>query len=218
MANNTHLYGFRWSSSNGVPHPKPLLMPVASGANFTVSGDATNLNLNVGDVVTRLTSGFVSLCGGNENSQTSVAVFGVVVGMGPAGFFNGTRMVRQNFLQSGCTYGTNIERISQVFVVPAATGGFWEIDVDDNTTATTLLTYQALVGENADHRNTPNDTLLQANPLLNIASHGTSAALSCRIEGISTNFANQDYSGTFVKMLIRFNKGQEPEYLLTGLA
>ena len=217
MANNAAVYGFRWAGNlYGMSNPKPIEMAVASGANFTVSGDATNLNLNVGDLVKIATDGTVSLCGGNENSQTSQAVWGVVVGMGGQGFYNGTRMVRQPFLQSGVTYGTNVSRQSKVLVVPASMG-IWECDVDDNTTATTYLAYQALIGENCDHRNTPNDALLQANPKLNIASHNpATTALVWRIYGVSQNFANQDYSGTNVKLLVSPNKGAEPFYTATG--
>lgn len=222
MANNTHVYGFRWAQNyTGMSQPKPFEMAVASGANFTVSGDATNLNLNVGDPIKIGTDGTVSLAGGNENSQTSQTAWGVVVGMGGQGFFNGTRMVRQAFLQSGATYGTNVDRQSKVLVVPFS-AGVWEIDVDDNTTATTYLGYQAFIGENCDHRLIPNasgflDANLAANPLLNIGSHAAATTtLSMRIVGVSQNFANQDYSGTFVKMLVSINKGAEPYFTNVG--
>lgn len=222
MANNTHVYGFRWANAfNSVSHPKPFEMAVASAANFTVSGDATNLNLNVGDPVKVNTDGTVSLCGGNENGQTSQPGWGVVVGMGGQGFFNGTRMVRSPFLASGVTYGTNVDRQSKVLVVPFS-AGTWEIDVDDNVTATTYLGYQAFIGENCDHRLAPNtigflDAQLAANPVLNIASHAAATTtLSMRIVGVSQNLANQDFSGTFVKMLVAINKGAEPFYTNVG--
>ena len=222
MANNTHLYGFRWAVNwNGKPQPQGVEMAVASAANFTVSGNATNLNLNAGDPVKINTDGTVSLAGGNENSQTSQPAWGVVVGMGGQGFFNGTRMVRQPFLQSGCTYGTNVDRQSKVLVVPFS-AGVWEIDVDDNTTATTYLGYQAFIGENCDHQLVPNasgfvNAQLAANPMLNIASHAAATTtLSMRIVGVSQNFANQDFSGLFVKMLVSINKGAEPFYTNVG--
>lgn len=222
MADNTHVYGFRWVRNiNGDSQPNPELMVVASGANFTVSGDATNLNLNVGDPVKLNTDGSVSLAGGNENSQTSQAPWGVVMGMGPVGFFNGTRMVRQTFLQSGCTYGTKVDFQSQV-LVQRFSAGIWEIDVDDNTTATSVLTYQALIGENVDHRLAPNtigstDSQLRANPVLNIASHNpATTTLSMRVTGMSLNFSNQDFTGNFVKLLVGVNKGAEMLYTNVG--
>ena len=214
MTDNVHQYGFRWAyNANGKDMPEPELMDVASGVNFTIPGNATNLNLNVGDPVF-LTAGFLNIAQGNESSGTSQAPWGVVVGMGPVGFFNGTRMVRQTFLQSGCAYGAaNIDRISQVLVVPFS-AGMWEIDVDDNTTATTRAAYQALVGQNCDHQNYPNsqgflNAQLACNPMLNIASHAAATAtLSMRIRGISKNFANQDLTGKFVKLIVSVNKGQ----------
>lgn len=224
MSDNQHFYGFRWAyNANGKDMPKPELMDVATGANFTVSGDATNLNLNVGDPVALASTGFLTLMGGNENSQTSQAGWGVVVGMGPVGFWNGTRMVRQTFLQSGCSYGaSSVDRISQVLVVPFS-AGMWEIDCDDNTTATTRAAYQALVGENCDHQLVPNsqgflDAQLAVNPMLNIASHAAATTtLSMRIRGISKSFANQDFSGKFVKLIVSVNKGQEAFYTNAGI-
>ena len=70
MSDNTHFYGFRWAyNANGKDMPKPELMDVATGANFTVSGDATNLNLNVGDPVALLSSGCIGLCGNCRLSE-----------------------------------------------------------------------------------------------------------------------------------------------------
>lgn len=223
MANNTKNYGFRWIGNlYGQGIPKPMLMAVDSAINFNVSGNATNLNLNYGDPVRLTANGTVTLAGGNENSQTSQAPWGVVVGFGPVGFFNGTRMVRQNFLQSGCTYGTSVDRQSQVYVVPFSMG-YWEIDADDNVTATSYLAYQAFIGENCDHQNYPNaqgfvNAQLAANPMLNIASHNpATTTLSMRIYAISPNFANQDYTGTNVKLVVGVNKGQEPFYTNVGI-
>lgn len=222
MADNTRVYGFRWATSmNAVSQPKPIEYAVASAANFTVSGIGTNLNLNPGDPVKFNNDGTVSLCGGNENSQTSQTALGVVVGFGGQGYFNGTRMVRSPFVPSGVTYGTNVDRQTRVMVVPMS-AGIWELDCDDNTTATTFLAYQALIGENCDHRLTPNGAgyvtaQLFANPVLNIASHNpATTTLSMRIVGISQNFSNQDFSGNYVKMMVQVNKGAESLYTNVG--
>ena len=222
MADNTRYYGFRWSYNfNGKPHPMPLEMAVASAANFTVSGNATNLNLNVGDPVKINTDGTVSLAGGNENSQTSQPPWGVVVGMGYQGYYNGLRMVRAPFIPSGVTYGTSVDRQTKALVVPFS-AGVWELDCDDNVTATTYLAYQVLIGENCDHRLSPNalgyvNAQLAANPVLNIASHNpATATLSMRIVGVSTNLANADFTGNYVKLMVSVNKGAEPFYTNVG--
>lgn len=223
MTDNAHQYGFRWATNvNGMSQPKPELMAVDSAINFTVSGTAGNFNLNAGDPVKLTANGTVTLAGGNENGQTPDIVWGVVVGMGPVGFFNGTRMVRQQFLQSGCTYGTAIERQSQVLVVRAS-AGIWEVDCDGvgGATAATYLAYQAFIGENCDPKNIPIVGTLQVNPFLNIASHAVTSTLAWRIVGVggggANGFSNQDYSGANVKMLVSVNKGSEPFYTATGI-
>lgn len=217
---NVKRYGFRWARGyNRQAHPDVFEMPVTSGTNFTVSGFGTNVNLNVGDPVKLDTSGGVTLAGGNENAQTSQAAWGVVMGMGGQGYFNGARMVRSPVLPSGITYGNVLDRQSKVLVAPFSEG-IWEIDVDDNTTATTLLAYQALVGENCDHRlaaAAATAPAFSANPVLNIASHNpATATLSMRIFGVSQTFENQDFSGAWVKLLVTVNKGAEAFYTNVG--
>jgi hypothetical protein len=217
---NVKRYGFRWARGyNRNSHPDVFEMPVASGANFTVSGFGTNLNLNVGDPVRIAADGTVALAGGNENAATSQPAWGVVMGMGGQGYFNGARMVRSPVLPSGVSYGANIERQSKVLVTPFSEG-IWEIDVNDIVTATTLLTYQALVGENCDHQlaaAAATAPAFSANPVLAIASHNpATATLSMRIFGVSQTFENQDFAGQWVKMLVTVNKGAEAFYTNVG--
>jgi hypothetical protein len=220
MADNVKQYGIRWATGyNGRPHPQAVEMAVASAANFTVSGYGTNVNLNVGDPVKISSDGTVSLAGGNENGQTSQPIWGIVVGMGGQGYFNGTRMVRSPYLPSGVTYGTAIDRQSKVLVAPASQG-FWEIDCDDIVTATTYLGYQAFIGENCDHQLVPaaaTAITLSANPVLDIGSHNpATAGLSFRIVGVSQNFANQDFAGQWVKLIVSVNDGAEPFFTNVG--
>lgn len=222
MADNAAVYGFRWAQSyNGKPQPQPIEVAVATGQNFTISGSATNWNLNVGDLVAYTTTGTIIVAGGNENAQVSAAVYGVVVGFGGQGYFNSavSRMQRALNLPSGVVYGTNVDRQSKVLVVPASFG-FWEADIDGvgGAAASTYFGYQAFIGENVDHQNVAITASLQLNPRLNIASHAApGAALSWRIMGISQNFANQDYSGANVKLIVGINKGQEPYYTSSGV-
>ena len=218
MADNAAIYGFRWSQGyNTKPQPQPIEVAVASGQNFTISGSSTNFNLNAGDLVSYTTTGTIIVAGGNENAQTSAAMYGVVVGFGP--MYNGTRMVRQPFLGSGVTYGTNVDRQTKVLVVPVS-AGYWEADCDGlgSATASTYLGYQALIGENVDHQNVGVTASLQLNPKINIASHAAATTtLSWRIFGISQNFSNQDFAGANVKLIVVPNKGQEPFYTNVGV-
>lgn len=214
MADNPRYYGIRWSLAyNSVSQPKTIELPVASGQNFNVTGDATNLNLNVGDQVQIASTGTITLSPGNET--TTGSVWGIVVGFGGQGYFNGTRMVRSPFLPSGVTYGTSIDRQSRVLVVPVSQG-FWEADCDDNVSATTFQAYQAFVGENVDVKQTVQPTLLQANPMIDISTHAVTSTLQWRIAGISQNLSNQDFSGQYVKLVININKGAETFFTATG--
>jgi len=215
---NVKRYGFRWARGyNRNSHPDVFEYPATSGALFQVAGVPTNLNLNVGDPVRLDVNGGVVLAGGNENAATSQAPFGVVMGFGP--YFNGNRMVRSPVLPSNVTYGTSLERQSKVLVTPFSEG-IWEIDCDDAVTATTLLAYQALVGENCDHQlaaavaSAPG---FSANPVLDISTHNpATATLSMRIFGVSQSFDNQDYAGAWVKLLVTVNKGAEAFYTNVG--
>ena len=217
---NVKRYGFRWARGyNRNSHPDVFEMPVASGALFTVSGFGTNLNLNVGDPVRILADGSVALAGGNENAATSQAPWGVVMGMGGQGYFNGARMTRSPVLPSGVSYGTSLDRQSKVLVTPFSEG-IWEIDVNDIVTATTLLAYQALVGENCDHQlaaAVASAVPFSANPVLAVATHNpATTTLSMRIFGVSQSFDNQDYAGAWVKLLVTVNKGAEAFYTNVG--
>lgn len=222
MADNQAFYGFRWALGyNTKPQPQPIEMMVASGQNFNISGSAVNFDLNVGDLVTILATGGITVAGGNENAQPSTAVYGVVVGFGSQGYYNSAvgRMQRALKLPSGVVYGTNVERQSKVLVVPAS-AGYWEADCDGvgGAVASTLLGYQAFVGENIDHQNVANATTLQLNPKLNIASHAAPfTAGAWRIMQVSQNFSNQDFSGANVKLIVGVNKGQEPFYTNSGI-
>lgn len=217
---NVKRYGLRWASGynrNSMPNVVPMV--VASAANFTVSGFGTNLNLNVGDPVKIDASGGISLAGGAENGQTSQSIWGVVMGFGGQGYYNGTRMVRSPFLPSGVTYGTSIDRQSIVMVAPISQG-FWEIDCDDIVTATTLLAYQAFVGENCDHQlaaAVASAPSLTANPVLDISTHNpATAGLSFRIVQVSPSLENQDFTGQWVKMIVSINDGAEPFFTNVG--
>jgi|GEM_PF-1540797 len=220
MADNVKQYGIRWATGyNRNSQPSSVEMAVASAANFTVSGFGTNVNLNVGDPVKINSDGTVSLAGGSENGQTSQSIWGVVIGMGGQGYYNGTRMVRSPFLPSGVTYGTSIDRQSKVLVAPISQG-FWEIDCDDIVTATTYLGYQAFIGENCDHQlaaAVASAPSLTANPVLDISTHNpATAGLSFRIVGVSQNFSNQDFSGQWVKLIVSINDGAEPFFTNVG--
>lgn len=208
MANNTRRYGFRWATGyNGGPHPKPIRMHVASGTNF--SDGTTNCPLQAGDPVKLVATGGVT----NADEGDTDDIFGIVVGVGP--YLSSGKMVRGTGLPSGTTW-TNEENRSYVYVVPASTG-FWEIDVDDAVTATTEAAYRLLIHQNANFLYDQTvTTALQ--PQLDISTTNTTESFQLRIVDVSPTVENQDFSGSYVKLIVAINQSNEPGRPATNAA
>jgi hypothetical protein len=206
MADNTHLYGFRWAFGyGGKSMPMPIRKHVAT-AQDDVDDAAVSCAIYPGDPVKLMSTGGVKI------ALTTEAVYGIVVGIAP--YWDGTRMVRGNKLPNATTWGTVEERRSYVYVVPA-TAGFWEIDCDVSAAAyDTKAEYQAFIGENAEHV-VPGGTFTgvaptdSCDPYLDISTHNTTEGLGWRIEDISQTEHNQDFSGEYVKLIVSVNDSLE---------
>ena len=220
MADNMPYYGFRWATAHngGKNVPQAEECFVVSGQSFDINNGAQNIGLGIGDPVTRLASGAVSLCDGSEGAGGGVAVYGIVVAVLP--YYNAVtgRMEPTNVLPDNVVYGTNLERQSKVMVV-RADAGRWEIDVNDATTATSLADYQALYGENCDHILTGVVSVdTRAKPKLDINPNDPATA-QWRIISVSKSAANQDFSGANVKLIVEINEAatQLPAFGATGI-
>lgn len=214
MTDNTPLYGFRWSTEwNGSGPPIGKRRWVATGTNFAVSGGAATPGLGAGDPVTLLSGGSVDLCDGSETTQ--LVPYGIVVGVAP--YYNATTglMTPSDVLPSGVAWGTVEERRSWVYVVPAD-AGYWEIDVDDAVTATTLSAYLALVGQNCDHVLTGASGASRVYPKLDIQTQNTTASLMWRIVDVSRSCYNRDFYGANVKLIVKANRMQDPRFTAAG--
>jgi len=214
MADNTNRYGFRWRKSiNGAGQPKPIRYRLASGLQPTAGG--TNVDFHVGDPVKILSTGYADMAVGSEGTQT--AIYGIAVGFSPE--YDGVTMQPRNKHTGGQgAYGTNYERENYVWVVPAE-GQIFEVDCDDNTTATTYAAYLAFIGENADmvlSADTTNSNDPKANPKLDISSHATTSTLQWRILDIGQTLENADFSGNYVKLLVTINKTAQAPFQTTG--
>lgn len=212
MADNVVRYGFRPASPNawGTGLFIPKVEIVATATSFDVSGGLQNAALRQGDVVTKVSTGGVTLCGGAENGQTPVFPYGVVAAALP--YYDSTIGVsgamRPSFsLPSDIAWGTNLARQSKLMVIPFLPGQIWEVDSDDAVTATTEAAYQAFIGENVSIINTAAASVTPpyAAPKVDISSHATTASLFFNIAGISPTLDNVDFAGANVKLLIRFN-------------
>ena len=206
MADNRLDYGFRWNSAanGGRSLPSPVECIVATSEAFNVNAGAQAVGLGPGDPVRRLSTGGVTLCDGAEGAGGALAPFGIVVGVAPYWDVGTSRMVRGNVLPSTVAWGTLLERQSKVLVVPVD-AGIWEIDAGDNTTSTTESGYQAFIGENADHNLYGASGDLRSKPRLKISTHATTSTLVWNIVGISKTAHNQDFTGQYVKLLVRAN-------------
>lgn len=214
MADNTHFYGFQWDNgANGRECPNPVTRVVATGYQATNDGAGFSVDLNAGDPVKLVSDGTVAL------ANTGDAVWGIIIGFNP--YWDGTRMVPTKKLPGGTAWGTVEPRRSEVLVVPVDHGQVWRLDCDDKTTATTEAAYRAFVGENVtvdcpgDNSDTSNP---KADPIIDISDHATTASLVWRIEGISQTLENKDFSGLYVKLLLKINKAQSAGWPATTIA
>jgi len=207
MANNAAQYGFRWQFSL-VGRDMPIVRKrVASGYQAAPGG--VNVDLNVGDPVILVNDGTIALAAAGNS------IYGIIAGIGQ--YYNagiGAKVPGGPSLPGGTAYGTNLDNQSIVFVVPAANQVF-EIDCDDNVTATTEAAYIALIEENADITINQVSGSTTAKPLLDISDHKTATA-GCRIVDLGKQ-GNFDYSGTRVKLLVTVNEVQQAPYVTAGV-
>lgn len=203
MADNRASYGFRFARAKyGRPLESPAKKLVASNAAFSVTGGATAVGLGIGDPVKLVSDGSVTLAAGSETTPDDI--WGIVVGVAP--YWNAALGVMQpaNLLPSNVVWGTNLDRASYVYVVPIEQA-YWEIDCDENTTATTEATYKTYAGENASMVLTGASGALRVFPKLDISSHATTNSLKLRIVEVSQTKDNYDFSGNNVKLIVEVN-------------
>jgi hypothetical protein len=207
MGDNRKRYGFRWSEdANGGPAPKPITGYLASAYQGAING-GSNIDVNVGDPVGRLSTGYWEVRDGSEGGSGGETVEGIVVGIG--GHYDSTEGYFRyaERIPGGTTYTGIEENGSKLFIVPAHLG-LWEVDCDDKATATTYAAYHALIGENCDHVLTTGSEP-KADPMLDISGHGTSSA-QWRIHAISKTVDNRDFAGLYVKLIVAPNEIAAP--------
>lgn len=213
MADNRHKYGFRfYATQSGAQRPAAFEGIIASAYAGDVGG---SVGVSIGDPVVRLADGTYELA---QDTNTSDRLYGVIVGIRGKVDANG-KARPCSYLPSGTTYALE-ETTSKVMIVPFS-DHIWEIDVDDVVTATTLAAYRALMGLNADFvysRDTSNADKPRANPVLDISTANTTAALHFRLVDVSKTQENQDFSGANVKVLVQLNQGADPTIGLSGVA
>ncbi len=205
MADNPAFYGFQWvKSRTGSGIPVLEVNSVASAYQAAPGG--VNVDLNIGDPVKKVNDGTVALAAAGD------AIFGIVHHIYP--YWDGTKKVPGNRLPGGTTYGTNQDRESRIAIALFADNIF-KVVADDSATATTLLAYRALVGENADITINQVSGDTHAYPKLDISDHKTATA-QCRIVDVGYD-VGIDYSGANVPILVTGNEVQQAPFQVVGV-
>ncbi len=209
MADNRHIYGIRFfSTQSGSGRPACVEGLVASAYQGNVGGGNTNVGISIGDPVDLLSTGFMEL---SNDTAARDTMFGVVMSIANAKVDANNKARPASYLPGATSY--TLEETTSKLIVAPFSSHYWQMDCDDAVTATTLAAYRAFVGENVDFVYSPDTTNSdrpRANPLLDISTHATTAALNFRIVGVSKTRENFDFSGLNVKLLVQLNQGLDP--------
>lgn len=198
MADNLPLYGIRPFVQKDQMGPVAIECVVATGQSFDVNGGASNVAIRKGDPLTLLSGGTVALCDGFEGASGGVALYGICAGVSQYYSASEEVVVKRDSLPADVSWGTNEARKSKVFVWPLSEWKFWEIDSDG--ALADRAAYQLLIGELFDH-SLAGASGTKVNPRLDISTNSTSDG-QWRLEAISNNVANVDFSGLYVKLIV----------------
>lgn len=209
---NSDLNGFRFvkTKHGSVTMPAVIDCSVATAYQGQVNG-TYDIDLNVGDPVTRVSTGGVEHCPGAE--ATPGTLFGVVVGIKP--YWNGTAMVFGTALPGGTAWGTNENRRSFVQVLPVD-GNIFEVDCVNVGSNDTKGEFIGLNGKNADHIFTATAAQSNGECKLDLTSVGTDAE-QWRIWDLAGSMENRNFAADNVKVQVIANEVQMPAYSTTGV-
>lgn len=219
MADNRHLYGFRWHGNlEGGCCPKPIEFTVKTAFDFSTQAGGA-VDLNVGDPVVMDTDGTVILATAAVGAAQNL--FGVVASINNAKVDANGYSRPASFLPVGTTWATEALR-SKVGIIPFGRNT-WEIDGNQVFAgATTIANYRVLLGGNVNFiysRDVTNANRPKANPLLNLAATpDATATKDFRLLDISHTADNFDFSGNFVKLVVVVNSSGEAPFNKTGVA
>ncbi len=218
MADNTHIKGFRWHrSKDGSANPVVRRIQLASAyrPTLTIGAAPVYTNIRPGDPILRLSTGYGDLSYGTESDTPSTRALGIVAGFEPM-YVTGKMVPQDYYPNEGITYGTVFERQTWVHYYPAETA-YFEIDCDDKTTATTYAAYLAFQGETCRHTLGAAATN-ETDTMLDISDHNTTSTFVWRIEEVQLhNTNNQDFAGSYVKLIVSCNVPQTGVGSATGI-
>lgn len=217
MADNRKKYGFRfYSTQSGAGRPSCFEGIIASAYAGSVGAGPTSVGVTIGDPVARLADGTYELA--EDTATTADRLYGVVMAISNAKVDANNKARPTAYLPNATSYATE-ETTSRIIIAPFS-DHIWEIDVDDNVTATTLAAYRLLMGLNANFGYVPdtsNADRPKAGPTLDISTAAITAALHFRLHDVSKTRENVDFSGANVKLLVQLNQGADPTLGVTGV-
>lgn len=201
---NPYKYGFRWITAGqyGRPMPQPQEARFATGYQGAING-GSNVDLNIGDPVRRLNSGYFEIADGNEGGSGGEDLYGVIVGFKQ--YYSATEgriISAPHSVPGGTAYGTILERSTIAYVVPVDSG-YFAVCADEATTAATEAAFIALLGENCDHRLTTGSEP-KASPLLDISTHSATNG-QWRLIDIRRQ-VDTDYTSAYVELIVTGNE------------
>ncbi len=222
---NQHRYGFQFLRNLwGGETPECETCVIASGYQPNTGTPNTNVNLNIGDPVSKLESGAVQLCTpGSGDATTTERVYGIVAGFQQVLINGGVRP--SSFYPGGTVYGTGlapyslqtlvkvIPVVGREFLIDSAAAGGSSLD--------TMEELQALIGAVASFTYTPINTTSsnpKANPMLDLtsASDALASTQQVRIMGLGRQAEQQDLTLTNVAFRVVFNATQESPIFAQG--
>jgi hypothetical protein len=202
---NKQYTGFKYLGPlTGHPVCQPQRARVASGYVY---------NLNVGDPIKLLTTGYFDLSAAGETLN------GVIVGIGPYYDSGWSRMRFGNYLPAATTYTlgdvNGVTTESMVWWVPAA-GNLFQAIFDDTTYAT-RATFLAAIGLNFDHVCDTTTSAPNNLPMID-ASSGVTTTAQWRLMDFSKDLISVDYTSAYVPMIVSGNEvGTPPASPLAGI-
>lgn len=178
---------------------------------YQASPGGTNVDLNIGDPVIRVSDGSVAIAVAGAGN----AIYGVIVAVEKI-WDAGLGATRPSDKVPGGTVWASIDRQTRV-LVRLAQGTLWEVDVDDAVTATTLAGYQAFIGENVNLIYSASATTGKASPKVDISGHATTNTFQFNIVDVSPTCMNMDFAGANVKLIVQCNLPDENPPLILGV-
>ncbi len=220
---NTHRYGFRYLRNLwGGDTPEVEVLPIASG--YQPNNGAVNVNLNIGDPVTKLETGVVELAQpGSGDATTTERVYGIVVGFPRVLISGGVRP--SAFYPGGTVYGSGLApyNLQTLCAVIPVVGREFEIDTSaaGGSSLDTYEEWQAAMGSVATFVYSAINTTSanpKANPMLlaSSLSDTNTDTLQLRVNGIGRIDDMQDFTLANVCLRVVFNATQESPIFTQG--